>query len=318
MPEHTFKVYKLHFRSGFHLDSQAYAYENSRWMIPSDTLFSAICHSLNLLYGPHTLEGLLNRGNPSFKLSSCFPFSGNHYFFPAPLKDRGFSGLNDGSSHKKLVKAALMPMERFVEDLHGHLNVREWASALEDMDKLYKEVERPRVLVDRVNNQSSIFHFAETQYMAETGLFCLVDCEDQETENKLMAAFRLLGEEGIGSDSTVGKGQFRLESDELHVDLPEAVNHYVLLSLYNPSEAELLHLNASESFYRLIVRGGWIAAGGRDLRRKSLRMLTEGSVLRYNSEKPPEGNVPVVLEDNYGLDHPVYRYGKAFCLPIIL
>ncbi len=318
MATETVKVYKLRFRSGFHLDSQAYAYENSRWMIPSDTLFSAICHAYNLLYGKKALESFLNRGNPGISLSSCFPFKGSQYFFPVPMKDRAFSELEDPTLHKKLGKVALVSLEDFTDDLQGKLDLKHWASSLYSQDQLYLEAERPRVTIDRITQRTNIFHFAETKYEEGAGLYFMVDYEDETIEGKVKAALRLLGDEGIGSDSTVGKGQFELEEDSFSLEIPGNGEYYVLLSLYNPSAQEIPLLDASRSHYKMIVRGGWIAAGGRNLRRKSIRMLTEGSVICYKGGKSPKGNVPIVLEDDYGLGHPVYRYGKAFCLPIIL
>ncbi|MCB9352685.1 MAG: type III-A CRISPR-associated RAMP protein Csm4 [Lewinellaceae bacterium] len=317
MATKTIKIYKFHFQSGFHLDSQAYAYENSRWMIPSDTLFSAICHTYNLLYGKKALEALINHGNPGISLSSCFPFKGSQYFFPVPMKDRNLPDLGDPALHKKLAKATLMPMESFAEDLRGKLDLKHWAISLESHSGLYQEVERPRVTIDRITQRTNIFHFAETQYKEEAGLYFMVDYEEKTLEEKVKAALRLLGDEGIGSDSTVGKGQFVLKEDSLSLEMPDPGEHYVSLSLYNPSAQEIVNLDASRSHYKMIVRGGWISAGGRNLRRRSVRMLTEGSVICYKGGKPPEGNVPIVLEDDYGLGHPVYRYGKAFCLPII-
>lgn len=313
MATKTVKIFKLRFKSGFHLDSQAYAYENSRWMIPSDTLFSAVCHTYRLLYGEKDLEDFLNGGDPSLRLSSCFPFKGNHYFFPAPMKDRALSGIDD----KKQFKSALMPKEVFVDDLQGKLSLRQWASSLKAQAGLYREVERPRVMIDRITQRTNIFHFAETKYEEDAGLFFMASFEDDALETRVKAALRLLGEEGIGSDSTVGKGQFDMEEGSLSLEIPAPGEYYVLLSLYNPTEKEIGYLDANRSFYNTILRGGWIAAGGRNLRRRSVRMLTEGSVICYKGGSAPRGNMPVVLEDSYGLGHPVYRYGKVFCLPII-
>ena len=311
MPKRKIKIYKLTFHSGFHLDSQAYAYENSRWMIPSDTLFSAICQCYLMLYGKESLEIMLNNGNPAFKISSCFPFKGKQYYFPTPMKSRSFSD-------KKLLKASLMPLESFEQDLNAKVDIVAWEKSLLAINHLYSEVERPRVIVDRINNSSSIFHFVETQYDDNAGLYCMVDYDDSSLEKSMLAALRLLGEEGIGSDSTVGKGQFSVTEDELFIETPNKGEHYLLLSLYNPSDAEVPFLKPDDSYYKYIVRGGWITTGGRNLRRKSVRMLTEGSIVKYVAGKPPVGTMPVVLEDQFGLDHPVYRYGKAFCLPITL
>ncbi len=80
-----YMVVKLKPKSSFHLGEREDWREGSKVYFPADTLFSALCHCHQLLYGDvdSFLEGFL-QGEPPFLLSSAFPFWHGDYFFPIP------------------------------------------------------------------------------------------------------------------------------------------------------------------------------------------------------------------------------------------
>ncbi|MGQ9716759.1 MAG: type III-A CRISPR-associated RAMP protein Csm4 [Anaerolineae bacterium] len=78
-------VYRLTFRSGFHIGVRGVNLEESGTHIPSDTLFAALmdaalCTGSN---GDEFVRPFLE-ANPPFLLTSAFPFAGNVLFFPMP------------------------------------------------------------------------------------------------------------------------------------------------------------------------------------------------------------------------------------------
>lgn len=100
MPDLT--VYRLAFRSGFHVGAQGVNLEETRIAIPSDTLFAALVATFRHMGGdPDDLVAPFPRlewkpgadeasyvhhsGDPPFRLTSAFPFAGDVRFFPIPV-----------------------------------------------------------------------------------------------------------------------------------------------------------------------------------------------------------------------------------------
>lgn len=86
-------VYRLAFRSGFHIGAHGVNLEESAEHIPSDTLFSALMDAVLRLSGDgEAFAGPFARGDPPFLLTSAFPFAGAVRFFPMPVPlDRWFA-----------------------------------------------------------------------------------------------------------------------------------------------------------------------------------------------------------------------------------
>lgn len=82
-------VYRLTFPGGLHVGERGVNLEESRFTIPSDTLFAALVDAYRRSYGdPTALVAPFPRdgaaGNPPFLLTSAFPFAGEVRFFPMP------------------------------------------------------------------------------------------------------------------------------------------------------------------------------------------------------------------------------------------
>jgi hypothetical protein len=56
--------------------------------------------------------------------------------------------------------------------------------------------------------------------------------------------------------------------------------------------------------------------GYQNLRRASVRMIAEGSVLCRPSQGEPFGDLADVTPDALGAGHRIYRYGLAFPVPV--
>lgn len=84
------------------------------------------------------------------------------------------------------------------------------------------------------------------------------------------------------------------------------------LSLYRPRKDEIPYIK--NGFYEIVGRSGWIySQDKRNMRRKFLRMFTEGST--FQSHKGTYGGLIKVNPSGFEI-HDVYRYGYAFPLPI--
>jgi len=79
-----FLAVKFKPKSSFHLGEREEWREGSKTYIPADTLFSALVHCYQLLYGdPDNFIGQF-KGDPPFLLSSAFPYWMDDFYFPLP------------------------------------------------------------------------------------------------------------------------------------------------------------------------------------------------------------------------------------------
>src|SRR5829696_2567571 len=99
-------VAKLRMRAPLHVGSSTLGEENTHDYVPSDTLFSALCHAYLELYGREALEGLLARFDeePPFLISSAFPFFEDTLFTPFPRIAPGLQFEGEERGAKKRLK----------------------------------------------------------------------------------------------------------------------------------------------------------------------------------------------------------------------
>jgi len=302
-------LYKLKFKSPLHVGFREEFLESTEDYIHSDTLFSAFCNSYLLFYGEKKLNELLEKfktGQPPFLISSSFYWIGNELYFPIPL--------NQFPAEKEFKKVKFIDMTNF-EKIREGKKIEELMKS-EDIEKLNKDLSSaiqrniiPRVRINRLNKKTEYFHFSEITFSQNSGLFFLVEFKESSFQKEFDAVLNLLGDEGLGGDRTVGKGLFKVvEKKKIEFKTFSDEDSFVLLSLTYPKEEEIKYLR--DGFYEIISREGYIFSPfGKTLRRKSIRMVKEGAVVR----KEIKGEIVEVTPREFKR-HPVYRYGLAFSL----
>lgn len=333
-------IVKLHFTSPLHLSKGKTALDSSFQILHSDTLKSALFANALMLY-PKELsasEGLAaERFFHAFTVSSAFPYCGAEYFFPKPaLLPSGFvlldkTGQADHKAIKRLKYVGLSWFQQLLEGIGVSFTedklfqagafLSDLLISGSDSDIIHSDVVQ-RVVVPRVDGpDANTFYMERLFFREDGGLFCLIDTDESTFEGvgkMVAAAFELLGDNGVGSDRTVGNGQFT--PSEGILDLPDvtAPTHQITLGLFCPSEKEFTAgLLEGSPAYGLTKRGGYIAtpqdAAHAVLRKKAVYMFTEGSLF---SGKKPEGKVvdlrPDIMKSS---DHPVWRDGRPIALP---
>jgi CRISPR-associated protein Csm4 len=336
----TFR-YHLHFRSPVHFGSVGIGLERTEQRLPSDSLASALTNAFAVMGEADEVVEALASASPPFCLSSLFLFgpsregSGVCYslpkpLIPPPLEDR--SSLAEFGMELKRIRY-LTPEDFFrwigviplgkgeVEgviqrnsELAGYLSPSEsggWcASEL-----------RPRVALDRESNNSSIWFCGALHFRAGAGLYGFVRVLNEKWKERLTTAFRLLGALGLGGERTYGMGAFDFSGfegleDRWRPRFSGGGRGHVLLSSYFPSAEERSDLaNRFLAWDMSEVRG--YAVSGRTattLKRKRLRMITEGSVARQEVKGAMVDVTPEHAEA-FGLRHRVYRCGLAFLVP---
>lgn len=147
-----------------------------------------------------------------------------------------------------------------------------------------------RVTLDRVSAKSVPFHFVRVLYADDLLFWFYCDVNEKEM-SRLISLIRLLGDEGIGADRTVGLGHYSFITSE-EVTLPSATGKVMNLGLYNPTSEETQLINWQDSYYQLEKRSGWVT--GKRLRRKPLTCVAENALLSVDST--PRGSMRCVLD----------------------
>jgi len=344
---------------GLHIGSDIKGLENVSPFIHSDTLFSAICHGWAALFGKIGVDGLLEEftdgGEPPFVISSVFIYTGleGDFFVPRPLMDVPGQRSSDLDTRGLFV--------RYAEDLKKVSfitlrNLREWLRRQDEEGSEHEGFYRALIEGDRrcrqyiyldqyqSNEISRDFDHTNTFYrgrlFADESKFVryyfLIRFSsralDRHRDEQFGCVLSELAEVGIGGERSIGMGHFASDMDDLEDPDWQALlresgggNRSYLLSLYYPTDEEMEGIREEGTRYSLVLRKGWFdSPTGHQYKRKTVRMLSEGSVISLDKDGPLRGSLvdvsPEIWKDlskNMGDRwHPIYRSGLGFALPV--
>ncbi len=315
---------KLKFTSPLHLSRGKSGLDESYDVLHSDTLKSALFVCAMQLY-----DNQIDRENflEKFTISSGFPFNEKELFFPKPaLLPDTFYIKDDKENIKDIKKIKYISQSLFEKLLQGNFKPfskndiyeSDFLSDKKLEKKPFKNEVVQRVTVSRsYENEGNTFYTDRIFFNKNCGLFVLLNVDNQALKEKTKAAFRLLGDNGIGSDKSVGNGQFEMEwIDDFKLAEVENPTHQIAMSLYLPTKEEIDNIDLDKSAYSLIKRGGYIANpedfNNSVLRKKSIYMFSEGSVFSQNADL--QGNIADLNPSNRPLIHPIWRDGRGLFL----
>jgi CRISPR type III-A-associated RAMP protein Csm4 len=272
----------------------------------------------------------------------------------ALLQGKGLSEIENAGDHifkQYLTSVGKETFQEILKDAFSlsasrNINIKD-----EELDLIIRSV-TPRIRVPRdkeIEKDTNIFYQERLQFAPGTGFFFLALLENAEAEKILDGALHLLGSSGIGSDRTVGQGQFSHTIKDFSFQynaLPPSAQPDMLmnLSLYCPSsESELSALLGAQSKtsgasplptpsnigYEIVKRGGWVTSlDFLTYRKKSIYMFAEGSVFCFPQKQlSPDNQNCYALGANVDLtpektprplSHKIIRCGKALFLPVYL
>jgi CRISPR type III-A-associated RAMP protein Csm4 len=304
----------------------------------SDRLYSAVTGAMRQ-FGivEEWFEATARAQTPKVVLSSLFPFQGETLFLTPP---RTLWPPLPGSvatpspvffSKLRLDAAEFVPVSLLDDLLNGRpMLAEQWAPDPESRCLLrrdrpsvspFRVVTRTRAAVDRLTQEIRRADLlACIEFEPSAGVWCVVRFVDSEAQGewnqRVRAAFRLLGDSGFGAGRSIGWGQTNepeiQEGIWPRLLLPRAgrvvsqangngtAHSYWLLSLYSPASGDAN--DWSSGSYGLISRGG--------RSRKTAHMLAEGSVVVASHD--PIGTAVDIGSREHG--HEVYRSGFALAL----
>jgi CRISPR-associated protein Csm4 len=342
MAKRTFKILKLHFRSPLHLSKgKTDDYGESEELLHADTLKSALYVCVRQMLGPGAV-GDTDAFFRRFRTSSAFPFVGNELFFPKPqariqpFPDDEVAEERQAKKHKKLAFLGQSYFEDLITDqkrklrrddftadgrfVSDHADVR----ALGRTPVFATDVQQ-RVTIPASYEEDPLPYYVDRLYFSETaGLWFAFEASegDNTVYAEMLAALKYLGDCGIGTDRSVGNGQFEVNEASLVLHVPDQPTHQLLLSLWCPEKTELDADFLGESAYGLVKRGGYMASPDRPehltYRKKSIYMFTEGSLFPHRPDKPLLGKITDLKPDATEVTQHVWRDGLAFTVPITI
>jgi len=188
---------------------------------------------------------------------------------------------------------------------------------------LWRTAKRPRVTVDRTTSASAVWATGATYFNAAAdataGLYTVIEWldADETLRGQVCTTFERLGEAGIGGERSSGHGRFEAQCDDLAGwDIGAVTGEYfTTLAPYHPAAAEKAVLGTGAR-YDIVLRRGWLSMPGfSNLRRGTVRMIGDGSVLLWPGPDPRAvlGElVDVTPADVRAAGRTVRRSGLAF------
>lgn len=334
--KHDFDVIYFEFTAPLHISNARSDYGVSERVVHSDTLYAAMMQSWATLGREDWITAA-----PPFTLSSLFPFTRHRdtqeivHFFNKPFVPANVDKQKERSEDAKRFKKV-----QYVDAWHfqHYLNQTRMTSTVASVKGSYQTNEpidenflttdvQNRINRPRTDTEDTVPFYTEKLFFKPgSGLFCMVKFENVEAKAWLSAALRLLADTGIGTDRSVGNGQFKEPTfSTLSLELPDAADFAMNMSLFCPESPESLQemLSDPATRYDLVRRGGWLSEPYGTYRKRSVYMFREGSVFKLPGSEPiARGNTVNLQPDDAILptkvNNPVWRVGKALFLPVKL
>lgn len=308
-----YKLYKLKFQGAVHFGRQNL--DEAEYSCCADTIFSALCQEAVQAGGEQLIQSLYESVMAGkLLLSDAFPYIGDTYYLPKPMK-RIESADSDGSSvvKKAYKKLKYVPMDMIDYYLQGKYDVLN----VPDFDKMFGHFEMKNVASVRGEEETRPYRIGLYYYYAGNGLYIIVGYQEREILELVEELFQNLSFSGIGGKRASGLGRFELFQGKLPTLLCERLEktgtRYMSLSVSLPKDGELeTALCGAE--YLLCKRSGFVSSeryAPEQMRKRDLYVFKSGSCFSTRFS----GDIYNVSDGKNGR-HPVYRYAKPLMMEV--
>lgn len=314
--QQRYNIAIMHLVSGIHLGNGIGAeYDRSDSVIHSDTLSGALC-SVYAANGGEDVKAFMD----SFSISSAMPIYDGRLFMPLPPDKQRIKIRGNESAYKRL--KALRWIERELWEnfaQKGKLEISE--QMISDCGSaavcglgagitILKHTLEQKVQV--VFGEDANPFFLDKVYLgSKVSLAVLYKTNNEE---QFRDVFNMLSYSGIGTYKSTGNGSFTLEFGEVEINSADDCSSSQLLSMWIPDKGECSSEVMSKSCYKIVTRGGYMAGSvepsDRHLIKKSVKMIESGACIAATDIKGS-----IVDLNNIECHHPIWRDGRAFCLP---
>lgn len=314
-------------------------------IIHSDTLFSAIINSCNLLYGYEQASEMVNWFKEDIAISSgfhCIAYQNDFvYFLPKPAMYEA----NSNIEIKKLKKIQFISIdvwqkgyqandlkqlyvigEKYVVSENDLATLRVYSNGKNEINlKLTSTNVYPKISIHQIGQENAYFTITSLRMnevktnegKLQPHFYFMLNTEGLNNEQiKIInASIRLMADQGLGGERSTGNGAFEgVQEVKLNEINPQNANYNCALSLTVPANnTEFEHFH----FYKLKMRGGGYVGkmGDTEQHRKQVRMIEEGALssLSENIKGSIVNVTPEAITDNI-----ILRNGKHFSIPVYL
>ena len=302
----NYKIYKMIFTQGVHFGN--HSLEKSEITFQADTLFSALCiEALKIDKLDELLESVKE---DHLVFSDAFPYMGQEFFIPKPMKKiEQVVQSEDVTTRKKFKKLEYIQVSLLDKYIKGQYPINKGS----DIKKLGIHVLKTSASI-RGNEEALPYRVGIYRFKKENGLYIVVGYDSQEILDLFDELFEMLSLSGIGGKKNSGLGHFDLEIAELPKELNQRLNtkgEVMTLSVSLPTEDELEEI-LDDSRYLLVKRSGFIDSytySKEQRRKKDIYLFKSGSCFN----KTYQGDIYNVSS---GGSHPVYKYAKPLFMGV--
>lgn len=302
----NYKIYKMIFTQGVHFGN--HSLEKSEITFQADTLFSALCiEALKIDKLDELLESVKEN---HLVFSDAFPYMGQEFFIPKPMKKiEQVVQSEDVTTRKKFKKLEYIQVSLLDKYIKGQYPINKGS----DIKKLGIHVLKTSASI-RGNEEALPYRVGIYRFKKENGLYIVVGYDSQEILDLFDELFEMLSLSGIGGKKNSGLGHFDLEIAELPKELNQRLNtkgEVMTLSVSLPTEDELEEI-LDDSRYLLVKRSGFIDSytySKEQRRKKDIYLFKSGSCFN----KTYQGDIYNVSS---GGSHPVYKYAKPLFMGV--
>ncbi|MCX8178347.1 MAG: type III-A CRISPR-associated RAMP protein Csm4 [Candidatus Aenigmarchaeota archaeon] len=176
----------------------------------------------------------------------------------------------------------------------------------DDIKLFYEDVEE-KVSIDKTTSlaeEGKLYSVSYIRLENDVFFFFIID---GELSDDLKDSIYMIKNFGIGGEISNGAGQIeRIEIEDFDGfnDMNQNSSNYVNLSVVFPSKDDYGKLHS----YKLIERKGWVYFDSK--RKSNIIGLSEGSLFK--------GNVKGEIREEKLNEKVIYRFGKAFTIPVVI
>lgn len=302
----NYKIYKMIFTQGVHFGE--HSLEKSEITFQADTLFSALCiEALKIDKLDELLESVKEN---KLVFSDAFPYMGQEFFIPKPMKKiEQVIQSEDMTTRKKFKKLEYIQVSLLDKYLKGQYPIDKGS----DIKQLGVHTLKTSASI-RGNEEALPYRVGIYRFKEENGLYIVVGYDSQEILDLFDELFEMLSLSGIGGKKNSGLGHFDLEIVELPKELNQRLNtkgEVMTLSVSLPTEDELEDV-LDDSRYLLVKRSGFVDSytySKEQRRKKDIYLFKAGSCFNETYQGD-------VYDVSSGGNHPVYKYAKPLFMGV--
>lgn len=305
-----YKLYRLTFQGAVHFGR--HNLDEGEYSCCADTLFSALCQEALKISGSTLQDFYHDTKEGELLFSDLFPYMGDTYYIPKPMKHIETADSSGDSVIKKAYKKLkYIPMDMLDVYLQGKYDVLN-AQDLEGLGHF----EMKTAVSIRGELEPEPYRIGTYYYEAGNGLYFMVGYEGEKALELTETLLENLSFSGIGGKRTSGFGRFELFQGKLPENfcarLEKSGSRYMSLSVSLPADDEL-EAALADAEYLLCKRSGFVASeqyAPVQMRKRDLYVFKSGSCFSERFR----GDIYDVSDKNCG--HPVYRYAKPMLVEV--